>query len=171
MLEDGDKVISNDPYIINAANNYNLMIKLNPFAKVLVHRPNVATIYTSNPDFNIIIYSEVPLILGSDSPSDINNAVIDTKVTIVSTSPITIKNNIIYSNFSNLQDYINQVETQNKLILSNNNNNGLLRVIAPQITFDTSQFSATDPQRNKLCLNGQFVAMYDLNSKITISDP
>jgi len=168
-LQNGDKVISNDSSIINAANNYNLNINVKPFSKILRYYPNIVTIYTYTPDFNTIIYSEVPLILGSDSPNSITNAVIDTKITIVSIEPVTIKNNIIYSNFSNLQDYINQIETQNKLSISNDN--GLLRVIAPQITLDTSQFSSTDSQKNKLCLNGQFVTMYDSNSKITISNP
>lgn len=168
-LQNGDKVISNDSSIINAANNYNLNINVKPFSKILRYYPNIVTIYTYTPDFNTIIYSEVPLILGSDSPNSITNAVIDTKITIVSIEPVTIKNNIIYSNFSNLQDYMNQIETQNKLSISNDN--GLLRVIAPQITLDTSQFSSTDSQKNKLCLNGQFVTMYDSNSKITISNP
>lgn len=170
ILEDGDRVISNDQSIINAVNNYDVNMTINPFSKILIYYPNINTIYTNTPDFNTIIYSEVPLILGSDSPNNINDAVINTKVTIVSTKEVKIRNNIIYSNFPSLQDYINQIEKQDRISISNNNN-GLLRVIAPQITFDTSQFSATDPNRNKLCLNGQFVTMYDLNSKITISNP
>lgn len=173
-LNDGDKVISNDANIVDAANRYNTNITIPPYAKVLIYYPNIKTIYTnSSPsDLNTIIYTESPMIIGSDEPNNTNNATINSKIMIISIAPITIQNNILYSNFSNITDYINKIEAQDELILPNDtNNNGLLRVLAPIITIDTSQFDKTNPSKKNVCLNGQFVTMYDPNSKVIISNP
>lgn len=167
-LQDGNEVISNDNNIINNVRSRNPYIVINPISKILQHN-DLYTIYTNLNTDNTIIYSEMPLEIGSDGPGNSNNATINTKIMIITPNNITIKNNILYSYFNNLSNYINLIQNNNTINMQNSNN--LLRIIANNIIFDTSEFQQNDNNRNTMCLNGQFVAMFSLNSHVIINNP
>lgn len=169
-LNINDEVITNDNNIakqVNASDNP-ITITVTPVSKVL-ERPGFYTIFTNVSCSNTIIYSEMPILIGSEGPENTNEAVLNSKIMIITNTVVTVKNNIIYSDFSSIQDFINRCETKDVRLRSDRN--GLLRVISNEIIFDTSDYRISDSNANRQCLSGQFVSMYDNNSVLRITNP
>lgn len=168
-LNINDEVITNDSSIrgLVGSRNERITIRINPVSKVL-ECPRLYTIFT-NSYLNTIIYSEMPIIIGSDGPEDVNGAKINSKIMIITNQAVKVKNNIIYADFSSMQDFISRCEAKN-LNLSLDRKS-LLRVISNRIEFDTSEYRISNQNPNIQCLCGQFVAMYDNNSLLTVTNP
>lgn len=111
-----------------------------------------------------MIFSDVNVEIGSDNPNTFNSGIINNPVLLVTSQNINILGHIVYQEFGSIENFVNFAENNSFNFPADSK--GSFYAIAKNITVNSVSFTSND----YLILNGHFVAFYDQDSTMSITN-
>ncbi len=111
-----------------------------------------------------MIFSDVNVEIGSDNPNTFNSGIINNPVLLVTSQNINILGHIVYQEFGSIENFVNFAEKNSFNFPSDSKSS--FYAIAKNITVNSVSFTSND----YLILNGHFVAFYDQDSTMSITN-